>query len=68
MTSNGYTDIVWAARDQVKQAKAQIQLNLARDTNGNIKGFYKHVSDKWNTGENAGPLLNETQNLLTLDN
>lgn len=68
MTSNGYTDIVWAARDQVKQAKAQIQLNLARDINGNIKGFYKYVSDKWKTGENVGPLLNETQNLLTLDN
>ena len=32
-----YKEIVWAARNQVKKAKALIELNLSRDVKGNKK-------------------------------
>ncbi|GAB0177396.1 mitochondrial enolase superfamily member 1 [Grus japonensis] len=57
-----YREIVRAARDQVRKAKALIELNLARDTKGN-----RYVSDKRKTRENVGPLRNETGDLVTLD-
>ncbi|GAB0181903.1 hypothetical protein GRJ2_000655600 [Grus japonensis] len=36
-----YREIVQAARDQVRKAKALIELNLARDIKGNKKSFYR---------------------------
>ncbi|GAB0185450.1 hypothetical protein GRJ2_001010300 [Grus japonensis] len=38
-----YREIVRAARDQVRKAKALIELNLARDIKGNKKNFYRYV-------------------------
>ena len=35
-----YREIVRAARDQVRKAKALIELNLARDVKGNKKSFH----------------------------
>ncbi|PKU27671.1 hypothetical protein llap_22025 [Limosa lapponica baueri] len=62
-----YREIVQAARDQVRKAKAEIELNLARDIEGNKKNFYRYVSDKRKTRENVGPLRKETGNLVTQD-
>ncbi|GAB0191906.1 mitochondrial enolase superfamily member 1 [Grus japonensis] len=56
-----------AARDQVRKAKALIELNLARDIKGNKKSFYRYVSDKRKTRENVGPLWNDTGDLATQD-
>lgn len=39
--SHLHREIVQAARDQVRKVKALIELNLARDTEGNKKGFFK---------------------------
>jgi len=36
-----YREIVRAARDQVRKAKALTELNLARDIKGNKKSFYR---------------------------
>ncbi|GAB0176265.1 mitochondrial enolase superfamily member 1 [Grus japonensis] len=38
-----YKETVRAARDQVRKAKALIELNLARDVKGNKKSFYSHI-------------------------
>ncbi|GAB0207196.1 hypothetical protein GRJ2_003185200 [Grus japonensis] len=54
-----YRETVRAARDQVRKAKALIELNLARDVKGNKKSLYRYVSDKRRTRENVGPLRNE---------
>ncbi|GAB0205150.1 long-chain fatty acid transport protein 6-like [Grus japonensis] len=62
-----YRETVQAARDQVRKAKALIELNLARDVKDNKKSFYRYVSDKGRTKENVGPLWNETGNLVTQD-
>ncbi|GAB0190395.1 mitochondrial enolase superfamily member 1 [Grus japonensis] len=58
---------VQAARDQVRKAKALIEISLARDVKDNKKSFYRYVSDKRRTRENVGPLWNETGDLVTQD-
>ncbi|GAB0194936.1 hypothetical protein GRJ2_001958900 [Grus japonensis] len=62
-----YRETVQAARDQVRKAKALIELNLARDVKDNKKSFYRYVSEKRRTRENVGPLRNETGDLVTQD-
>ncbi|GAB0179271.1 UDP-glucose:glycoprotein glucosyltransferase 2 [Grus japonensis] len=62
-----YRETVRAARDQVRKAKALIELNLARDVKDNKKSFYRYVSEKRRTRENVGPLRNETGDLVTQD-
>ncbi|KGL88902.1 hypothetical protein N301_16250, partial [Charadrius vociferus] len=58
-----YREIVQAARDQVRKAKAQVELHLARDIKGN-KSFYRYVGDE-DKGK-CGPSL-ETGDLVTRD-
>jgi len=41
-----YKEVVQAAKDQVRKAKTQIELNLARDIKGNKKKFYGGIGDK----------------------
>ncbi|GAB0209590.1 mitochondrial enolase superfamily member 1 [Grus japonensis] len=57
-----YRETVRAARDQVRKAKALIELNLARDVKGNKKSFYRYVSDKRRMRENVGSLRNDIGN------
>ncbi|KFV13526.1 hypothetical protein N340_11889, partial [Tauraco erythrolophus] len=60
-----YRAIVRATRDQVRKAKALIDLNLTRDIMGNKKSIYRYVSDKRRSRENVGPLRKETGDLAT---
>ncbi|KAM9654465.1 uncharacterized protein ACIBXB_005124 [Morphnus guianensis] len=60
-------EIVQAARDQVRKAKALIELNLARDVKGNKKSFYRYVGGKRKTKENVGLFRKETGDLVTQD-
>ncbi|PKU36054.1 rna-directed dna polymerase from mobile element jockey-like [Limosa lapponica baueri] len=53
--------------NQIRQAKAQRELNLARDIKDNKKSFYKYVRDKGKTREDVGPLWKETGDLVTQD-
>ncbi|KFW65086.1 hypothetical protein AS28_14346, partial [Pygoscelis adeliae] len=62
-----YREIVRAARDQVRKAKALTELNLAGDIKGNKKGFYRYVGDKRKIRENVGPLQREMGDLVTRD-
>ncbi|GAB0178772.1 mitochondrial enolase superfamily member 1 [Grus japonensis] len=61
-----YRETVRAARDQVRKAKALIEISLARDVKGNKKSFCRYVSDK-RKRENVGPLWKETGDLVTWD-
>ncbi|KFW73581.1 hypothetical protein AS28_12130, partial [Pygoscelis adeliae] len=60
-------EIIQAARDQVRKAKALIELNLARDIKGDKKSFHRYVRDRRKTRENVGPLRNEMGDLVTQD-
>ncbi|KAK4826209.1 hypothetical protein QYF61_006153 [Mycteria americana] len=62
-----YREIVRAAKDQVRKAKALIQLNLARDSKGNKESFYRYIGGKRKTRENVVPLQKETGDLVTRD-
>ncbi|PKU35912.1 hypothetical protein llap_13783 [Limosa lapponica baueri] len=62
-----YRETVQAARNKIRQAKAQIELNLARDIKGSKKNFCKCVRDKMKTREDVGPLWKETRDLVTQD-
>ncbi|GAB0190148.1 mitochondrial enolase superfamily member 1 [Grus japonensis] len=62
-----YRETVRTARDQVRKAKALIEISLARDVKDKKKSFYRYVSEKRRTRENVGPLWNETGNLVTQD-
>ncbi|GAB0179039.1 mitochondrial enolase superfamily member 1 [Grus japonensis] len=62
-----YRETVQAARDQVRKAKALIEIILARDVKDNKKSFYRYVSEQRRMRENVGPLWNETGNLVTQD-
>jgi len=50
---------------QVRKAKAQMELNLSRDIKNNKEGFCMYTCDIRMTGENVGPLYNETGDLST---
>ena len=62
-----YREIVQEARDEVRKAKALIELNLARDLKGNKKSFHRYAGDKRKTRETVGPLQKETGDLVTWD-
>ncbi|KAK4831467.1 hypothetical protein QYF61_017715 [Mycteria americana] len=47
-------------RDGVRKAKAQLELNLARDAKNNKKGFYRYVSQKRKVKESIAPPMNMT--------
>ena len=66
VTWEEYRDTV-QARDEVRQAKTQLELNLVRDVKGSKKGFSKYIADERKTRENTGPLLKETRDLVTQD-
>jgi len=59
--------IVQAARDQVRKAKALIQLHLVTDTKGSKKSFHRCVGCKGRLGNMWGPLWKETGDLVTWD-
>ena len=62
-----HREIVQAARDQIRKAKALIELTLARDVKDNKKSFYRYFSNKRKTSEYVGPLWKETRDLVTQD-
>ncbi|KFU98531.1 hypothetical protein N340_12059, partial [Tauraco erythrolophus] len=62
-----YKEIVRATRDQVRKAKALIEINLARDIKGNKKNIYRYVRDKKRSRENVSLLWKETGDLATRD-
>jgi len=51
----------------VRKAKTHLEYNLVRDLKGNKKGLCRHISIKRNGSENAGVLLNGTEELVTKD-
>lgn len=46
-----YKDTVQVCGNDVQKAKAHLELNMARDVNGNQKSFYRYMSSKTTTRE-----------------
>ena len=45
--------------DGIRKAKAQMELNLARDVEDNKRGIYRYAGQKRQAKESIPPLLNE---------
>jgi len=52
-----YRDAAQLCRDEVRRAKARLQLNLAWNAKNNKKAFYRCVNQKRKVKESAKPLL-----------
>lgn len=65
--SEEYIGTVCAYRNDVRKAKDQVELNLARQGKGSQKGFSKYVGDERRTRANSDLLLKKTGNLVTQD-
>ncbi|PKU44762.1 glycerol kinase [Limosa lapponica baueri] len=66
-TQEDYKNAVRVCRDEMRKAKASLELNLAKDVKVNRKGFFEYIGGKRKTRENVGPLLNETGAMVTED-
>ncbi|OPJ86486.1 hypothetical protein AV530_017670 [Patagioenas fasciata monilis] len=53
-------------RDEVRKAKVQLELNLARDAK-NKKRFYRYVNQKRKDKASITPLMSKTDKLVTMD-
>jgi len=61
-----YNYVVRACRDATRNAKAHLELKLAKDVK-NKKGFFNYISIKRKARDNVGPLLKEAGVLVTED-
>jgi len=50
-----YRNAARLCRDEVRRAKVQLELNLARDAKNNKKGFYRYVNQKRKVKESVPP-------------
>ncbi|KAK4826878.1 LOW QUALITY PROTEIN: hypothetical protein QYF61_011997 [Mycteria americana] len=60
-----YRDIAHSVRDGVRKAKVQLELNMARDTKNNKKGFYRYPEKEGQ--RKCIPPMNTTGKLVTTD-
>lgn len=56
----------WMCRNGMKKAKAQLELNFARDTKNNKNIFYRYVGQKRKIKDNVHPTINEKE-LVTIN-
>jgi len=59
-----YRDAARLCRDEVRRAKVQLELNLARDAKNNKKGCYRYVNQKRKVKESVPPDAQECQPLI----
>ncbi|KFQ61696.1 hypothetical protein N334_12538, partial [Pelecanus crispus] len=62
-----YREAAQLCRDGVRKAKAQLELNLARDVKNNEKGFYRYVYQKRKVKESIPLLMNKNGDLVSTD-
>ena len=67
VTREEYRNAVWTCRDGIRKAKAQMELNLARDVKNNMEGFYRYTGQKRQVKDSVPPLLNKQVELATAD-
>jgi len=58
VTQEEYRGLVRSCREEIRKAKAQLELRLATIVRDNKKRFYKYINNKKRAKENLHPLLN----------
>ncbi|KAJ7410616.1 hypothetical protein BTVI_53109 [Pitangus sulphuratus] len=64
---NEYREVVRVSKNEMRKAKAHLDLNLAKDVKDNKKGFFKYISNKRKSKDNVSPLLNGGETPVTED-
>ena len=60
-----YTDAVLMCRNEIRKAKAQMELNLARDVKNNKKVFFRYTEQERQAKESVPPLINQKGELTS---
>ncbi|KFQ75881.1 hypothetical protein N337_12379, partial [Phoenicopterus ruber ruber] len=60
-----YRDAAQMCRDGIRKAKAQLELNLAKNMKNDDKGFKRFAGQKRNIKENLPPLINKAELVRT---
>ena len=63
----GRLQVAKVCKEEVRKAKAQLELRLAIAVKENKKSFYKYINDKRRTKDNFHPLLDAAGNVTTED-
>ena len=66
-TWGDYKEVAKVCREEVRKAKAQLELRLATAVKENKKCFHKYINSKRRTKENFHPLLDAAGNVTTED-
>ncbi|KAK4810854.1 hypothetical protein QYF61_008826 [Mycteria americana] len=64
-TQEDHKDVVRLCREEIRRAKAQLELNLATAVKDNKKCFYKYINNRRRAKENLHPLLDAGANIVT---
>ena len=62
-----YRAVVRMCGDRIRKAKAQMELNLARDARNNTKGFYRYIGMRRQMKEGIPPLIKQDGELASSD-
>lgn len=62
-----YRDAARLSKDRVRNAKAQLELDLVRGVKKSKKGFYRHISWKRKVQEGAPLFVSNTDRVVTAD-
>jgi len=66
-TQEEYRGLVRSCREEIRKAKAQLELRLATIVRNNEKCFYKYIKNKKRAKKNLYPLLDAGRNTATKD-
>ena len=66
-TRGDYMEIAKVCKEEVRKAKAPLELRLATAVKESKKSFYKYISGKRRTKDNFHPLLDAVGNVTTED-
>jgi len=67
VTQEEYRGLVSSCREEIRKAKAQLELRLATVVRDNKKCFYKYINNKKRANESLHPLLDVGGNIATED-
>jgi len=67
VTQDEYRDLIRSCREEMRKAKAQLELKLATVVRDNKKCFYKYTNNKKRAKESLHPLLDARGNIATKD-
>jgi len=66
-TQEEYRGLVRSCREEIRKAKAQLELSLATVVRDHKKCFYKYVNHKKRANESLHPLLNARGDIVNKD-